>query len=294
MDYLNALITKIRSCVWYSIISVACIFGSCTSRGAISDNANFTTAKCLELVYQGPNSFSYTLSLNDSVLSYTYDNPDLYFTVYSCRIRPLEVSATDRDITAFLNDTIFSQCKMQVRENGKRVRGSKAQKISEYLVGVLLLNSPIIIYHDNTGFPLTKDNSLYHYYNEEPDWHTIEITVEDAEFLDKLCFLYEKIIVGEDSLSYVYEDERVSKILKPEEKAEISNLLRRIDLNSAFESYLEVTDSCGIQIKVDGKIIFTDYPWGVANGIADGIYSDLMTYIMQLSPVQFTSEDFVY
>lgn len=104
----------------------------------------------------------------------------------------------------------------------------------------------------------------------------------------------EKIIIKDDTLSYVYNDERVSKILNQEEKNEITRLLGRIDRNSTFQFYLDAADLFGIQIKVDRHAICTSYPSGEEDSIAGGIYSDLMTYIIQLSPVEFTYEDFGY
>lgn len=156
----------------------------------------------------------------------------------------------------------------------------------------MLLNSPIIIYCNEKGINI-KDNLLYSY-TDSSTWHSIEVIVGDSTFPGANFVPSEKIIIQEDTLSYIYRDELVSKIISSDEKKEISKLLGRVNRNSTFQSFQEAADLCGFQIKVDQDVIYTSYPSSDIDTIGNGIYSDLMSYIMQLSPVPFTYEDFGY
>lgn len=134
MDYLNALTTKLRSYLLFSTILLPCAFGSCTNSDSRAGNKDLTKSGCIEVLYRSPNDLTYKISLDDCVLTYSYGGESSFFVGYKCKIKPRTSPVTPEDISLFLNNSGFSDWKLQVSENGKEVRGSKAHEISEYLV----------------------------------------------------------------------------------------------------------------------------------------------------------------
>lgn len=100
----------------------------------------------------------YRLTLRDSIFEYAGFFPGV--VKYSCKIQPTSPNITHREIRSVLNDSSLNDWRVLVFEDGVGVNGKSADNVLEYMVKIMLTNSPVIPDFGKRRLAI-KDNSLY-------------------------------------------------------------------------------------------------------------------------------------